>query len=112
MEGTSQVSMSQPYVDFEALIAEYKRLLSMAPDSYDELKKMVARLEAEKSGGASPCDLRSLLIETAARFKDALLRHSIIPSKRNFDEPRRRIDACCAKLAQEQIPDAVRAGTP
>ncbi len=105
------MSMNQPHVDFEALVAEFKRLLSMVPDSYDELKKMVTRLEAEMSRGASPCDLRSLLIETAARFKDALLRHSIIPSKRNFDEPRQRIDACCTKLNQEQILDTVHAGT-
>ena len=103
--------MNQPHVELEALVAEFKRLLSMVSDNYDDLKKMVARLETEMSHGASPCDLRSLLIETAAGLKDALLRHSIIPSKRAFDEPRQRIDSCCAKLNQEQFLDTVHAGS-
>ena len=104
------MSMHQPHVDFEVLVAEFKRLLSMVPDSYDDLKKMVARIETAQSSGATPCDLRALLIETAARFKDALLRHSIIPSKRDFDEPRERIDACCAKISEERLMGTAHAG--
>ena len=106
------MTLDQPNVDFESLIAEFKRLLSMVPDRYGDLKAMVARLEAEKTRGAGPCDLRSLLLETASSFKDALLRHSIIPSKGAFDEPRQRIDACCAKRNQEEIQAAMKVGTP
>lgn len=104
------MSMHQPHVDVEALVAEFKRLLSMVPDSYDELKNMVARIEAAQSRGAAPCDLRAPLIETAARIKNALLRHSIIPSKRDFDEPRQRIDACCAKINEERLMGTAHTG--
>lgn len=104
------MTLDQPNMDFESLIAEFKRLMSMVPDRYGDLKEMVARLEAEKTRGAGPCDLRSLLSETASRFKDALLQHSIIPSKRAFDEPQQRIDSCCAKRNQEELRAAMKVG--
>ena len=99
------MTTNQPTIDFESLIVEFNRLLLMIPDSHGDLKQMVSKLETEKISGTDPCDLRSFLIETASRFKNELLRHSIIPSKRTFDEPRQRIDTCCAKQNQKEIRD-------
>ena len=106
------MTLDQPNADFESLIAEFKHLLSLIPDSQGSLKQMVSRLESEKSRGTTLCDLRSLLLETATKFKNELLRFSIIPSKRRFDEPRQRIDSRCAQQNQQEITDRLQASKP
>ena len=106
------MTLDQPNADFESLIAEFKHLLSLIPDSQGSLQQMVSRLETEKSRGTTLCDLRSLLLETAAKFKNELLRFSIIPSRRRFDEPRQRIDSRCAQQNQQEISDRLQASKP